>query len=55
MKQMLAVVLLAFALSLFTSVPTAEAGTVKIHKAHKKHHKHRHHHHHHHHKKIVIQ
>jgi hypothetical protein len=44
MNKILAVVLLAFALDLFVSVPSAEAGTAK---SHKKHHKHAHHRHHH--------
>jgi hypothetical protein len=55
MKQLLAVLLMVFALSLFMSAPVADAVPVKIHKVHKKHHKHPHHHHHHrHHKQVII-
>ena len=55
MRKLLAVLLLAFASSLFVSVPTVEAKPVAIHKAHKKqvhkkvkkrHHHARHHRHH---------
>ena len=53
MRKLLAVLLLAFASSLFVSVPTLEAKPVAIHKAHKKqvkvkkrHHHVRHHRHH---------
>jgi len=49
MKKLLALLLIAFALSIF--VPPAQAAetvkVVKINKKHRKHHKHRHHHHHH--------
>ena len=48
MRKLLAVLLLAFASSLFVSVPTLEAKPVAIHKAHKKQVKKKHKKHHHH-------
>jgi len=48
MRTLLAVLLLAFAGSMFVSVPTVEATPVPIHKAHKKQVKKKHKKHHHH-------